>query len=766
MSFDINKFKEKLITIDSIALLYILIVGGLCYILNISSMTKAILALPSLLIIPYLIGKISSLFLKKYMDIKFNYDIVSNFIIFWCIGSIALILIAYILNYFWLFDAKIYVVMVIILMIIGIIYGNNHKGLEYFINSYRNNKSILFSSLAGIIAMLFITQFSPYPYAQSADSINHDSFTMDIIKKNFFADSPGYLFSLHLIVSIIIQVFNIYNDSYTLWWASRFIVYPLYAIGLYLFSYQLSKNSALSLFASVFGIFSVSHMPGPLYFTDFAPKTIIMIMFPYFLFFIHKNILQKTIYNNITIRQLINMFLFIFGIFVLFVFIFDILLPDICSRTIGGDLSFLGGVLLPLCIISPLLFLKYKFKNTTQKNISFLLFLIMASLLIFYGIFGFFAFFFLMCIPLFFFLKAYNIKVFNNVGVYNITKILIYLSILFAFLFFFLQLLGILNFSSIYSMANVGESSTSDGFENRMINLNTFYPLITLFFFVLGCIFAFFHNKDKYLALLFITSVAFAIFFAPIALMFRMSIFFHVFVAYFAAYGLIKLYWLFFTETKIKFVSLLFAFAIIVLLTSIIGHSVDEINKGSREGIFSPHIPIYFFSTGDWIKNHLSEDTFMIGGGDWESKTIFAYTGREYNEIYGFFVIKFNNNLTPETIDVHRMFLTQNADDAYKMINNISKSEKHICRQYYHDPMRCKQQLQSIEISNVVVMMNRNSKWVLKKYNPGYSDDVVMNKFYNKRYFTLLYNDTNNQVYIFGVNPEPGVPFKIQNNSK
>jgi len=62
--------------------------------------------------------------------------------------------------------------------------------------------------------------------------------------------------------------------------------------------------------------------------------------------------------------------------------------------------------------------------------------------------------------------------------------------------------------------------------------------------------------------------------------------------------------------------------------------------------------------------------------------------------------------------------------------------------------------------------VSRNCEYVLKKYNSDYSKEVLMNKFYNKTYFTLLYNDTKNQIYIFGVNPEPGILFKIQNNSK
>ncbi len=44
------------------------------------------------------------------------------------------------------------------------------------------------------------------------------------------------------------------------------------------------------------------------------------------------------------------------------------------------------------------------------------------------------------------------------------------------------------------------------------------------------------------------------------------------------------------------------------------------------------------------------------------------------------------------------------------------------------------------------------------------SDSKYLAIFNNTHYFTLLYKDAND-IYIFGVNPEPGIPFKIQNDN-
>ena len=58
MEFNLNKFKERILTIDSIGLMYILVVGGLCHILLVPEIIKGFLALPGFLIIPYLVGNI------------------------------------------------------------------------------------------------------------------------------------------------------------------------------------------------------------------------------------------------------------------------------------------------------------------------------------------------------------------------------------------------------------------------------------------------------------------------------------------------------------------------------------------------------------------------------------------------------------------------------------------------------------------------------------------------------------------------------------
>jgi len=47
MKINLNKFKERALTIDAIGLLYILVVGSLCYILPIPEIVKGFFAVPA-----------------------------------------------------------------------------------------------------------------------------------------------------------------------------------------------------------------------------------------------------------------------------------------------------------------------------------------------------------------------------------------------------------------------------------------------------------------------------------------------------------------------------------------------------------------------------------------------------------------------------------------------------------------------------------------------------------------------------------------------
>jgi len=68
MEFNLNESKEKVLTIDSIGLIYILIFGSLCHIFSIPEIVKGFLALPEFSIIPYLVGNL--IVLRKITENK------------------------------------------------------------------------------------------------------------------------------------------------------------------------------------------------------------------------------------------------------------------------------------------------------------------------------------------------------------------------------------------------------------------------------------------------------------------------------------------------------------------------------------------------------------------------------------------------------------------------------------------------------------------------------------------------------------------------
>ncbi len=131
-----NKIKEKILEIETLGLLYILVVGSLCYILPIPEMVKAFLALSGLLIMPYLLGKTTSILIEKFLRIDLGLDKVSSFIMYWCIGTISMVIIAYFLNYLWLFYAQSYTLLILFLMTPAVFYKK--KKTRTSKNVYKN----------------------------------------------------------------------------------------------------------------------------------------------------------------------------------------------------------------------------------------------------------------------------------------------------------------------------------------------------------------------------------------------------------------------------------------------------------------------------------------------------------------------------------------------------------------------------------------------------------------------------------------------------
>jgi len=757
MVFNINKFKERVLTLDAIGLMYILVVGGLCYILPIPEMVKAFLALPGLLIIPYLVGKTTSILIEKFLRIDLDtVNIVSNFIVYWCIGTITMIIIAYLLNYFWLFYVQGYVILMLFLMTPAIFYKKKQESLKMLIKAYGGHTAIFFSLVIGIVGFLFVTYFSPYPYEFGCDYHFHSYVSMQIIEKNFIEVGGNYLASFSILVANNILIFNLQSEELAFFWSIPFLFYLVYAFGLYLFSYQLSRNKILSLISVIVGVFAICHLYGPIYFNDPAPKTIIFMLFPYFLFFVHNLIIQSKKDNVFEHKKLVKQILFLAIVSIsLFLVLNKFFLLSFHINVIDLRPVDNIGIILPIFVILCLLIIKYSFKNIIERKLLFLLFSLMCTMLFFHvpmGIFGclFILFFFSYSI----FIEKYPI----------VTKYLLYICVLFTILFFIFQEINILKFSSLlyFTPLSVPEASSLSGFQNMKNMLSSTYSPIVIVLFILGCIYLIFYNKKQHFPHLFLVSVIFIFLFAPIEMMFRLIVFLHPIMAYFVAYGSITTVQILFTNrTHSIHIRYIFAFFIfVVLLLSAVGNSINEIEQVvSKNGVLSCSQQ-YKYNAAFALKHNTPKDTLVLF---YNSQFIHQEICDRANR---FHFSSSRYNYSSEC--VNKIFTAQNSIESYKNIHYLLTTNDTLSCAYYLGGHFIKQYLLRPERYNNIIKKVRNSSVaiLITKYDLDALPIGASNKFYDPKYFTLLYNDTVNQIYIFGVNPEPGVPFKIQNNTK
>src|SRR3989344_1023547 len=716
------------ISLSLMGLLYVIIMGGLCYILPIASLTKVILALPSLLIVPHLVGKTVLLMLKKSHSMEFNFDVVSNFFINWCTGLIFIVSIVYFLDYFGLFDAHLFVLFIVLLMIPSVFYKCRQCSLKSFIENYGGKFPILLSPLIGVIMSLFITNFSPYPYTHAVDFIGWNYWSLKLINDNLLVFSDGYLFTHSILNSISILIFNLKDNSLKLWWASRFILYPLYSFGLYLFSYEISKIKSLSLIAAFVGTFIVyAGNESFMFLYHTAPKTIVFLLFPLFLFLVHKIIVKELKITEIENKRhilmavLISLFFAIESIILFF----------------NTEISEFIGVVLFLFIVTILVTLRHL--RNDERSIFFLTVCIITVLLFFHVIHGFFAsFFILMYLFILVFIKRQP----------TLSIFLTYSVVIFSSLLFILQAKEIIGYKiSLIEIDQLVVNRLLD-FESIWRMVNEIYPPIVLYLFFIGVIFAFFYDKYKYLPLIFLASIIFIAFISPIEYMYRLLMYLHPFIAFFCAYSLSKFYKLFyFGNTKISKIKLiLITLAVVIIILSSVLNSITEINKVTSreqtEGYFTLH-GVSRFRAFEYVKSNTSKNTIVLSN-PW-SADFYAYYSENQRP---YKILSIRDNVTPNYKLLLEMFLIEDAKETYEKINMLINNRSFTCYNYDFKPGRCEQQVQNL--SAIIIIDRETIKWLEESTNNSFKPN--MNKFYKGEYFTLLYEDEENGIYIFGVN--------------
>ncbi len=797
MEINLNKFKERVLTIDSIGLMYILVVGGLCHILPIPEIVKGFLALPSLLIFYYLFGKsmlhLTSKTLNNYgflLKLK-GLDAISQLIFFWLFGFFMITILIYLLNVtssllifklgiFFIQDYVLkYVFLYSFLFILfyELLYlesgaHNLSENRKIKIHNANNlaidSKTILFFILFSISIVTTSHIFMPFPYiGELYISVSLDEHTStQLLYDGYIILSNPRLANVEF-NSIGHVFFDL--DILTLNWVAPYLFFFLYVVGSYLLFYSISKNRFVSLSGSLVGSLFVTSIVDWSGVMLYKGNMFFVVLLPFVLFFIH---------NSSFIKDSIPKKEFHILVIVGIIFTIIVLVLNLFFLLKSGDISL---YILKYFVTSIWLLGLAAFGIFYKKELLFTFLIISFGTLFFHAqeftLFG--------AVVILYWLGILIIKL----KLHNYLYLLIFFIFL-CFLFFIAQYFNILDFTEgrLFNIITnfYGYTGYQFNFDNNF-NIIKNHTNITIWLFAIissGFILAYTlvnEQKQKNIVevfMVFMFAFLTCIYFLPEGSFTRIEKFIPLFVGYIIGVFIFYTYKIL-NEKHIS----LFGVSILILIIFITSVSTLYQNIQPPAGYsYYPKFADYEYDACGWMKNNLQENIILIT----DRFSYFTMVPLSQN-IY-FLSLDMNPNMD-ETKEYDRnkwmlikeIFHNKNSTYVYNNIKKLERMPIEYIGGKHYVAMKTIKDPKFKDFSSVVVISGRTIKAFDKAektknqntlpIEPYYSLDRInhesryLKTFNDEKYFTLLYNNSD-YIYIYGVNPEPGVPFKIQNNSK
>lgn len=292
-TFVLSKFPFKsLLTLEWLLFLYIIAGYVVGYIVPIPATIKSILALPSWLIIPYFVGSFLRLIFRRLRFVSFaglNAKLFS--MIF---GIYSLIIVTFLLDLFGLSSILVNLYLIVLgFAFCYLVYKSYRRNDDFLINT-SNLKTylpiLLFCVLTSIIPAMMKISVPGFPYG-----------TVEVISIPFEQTQPALRFMNYgylqhprvydyVSLGITSSLFNI--DPLSFIWASPLLMMFIFSVGLYLFTYGITKNMTLSFLTVFVGSFLNMNI-----FRDipilFRANTILYSLLPFLLYLSYKKVSGK-----------------------------------------------------------------------------------------------------------------------------------------------------------------------------------------------------------------------------------------------------------------------------------------------------------------------------------------------------------------------------------------------------------------------------------------------------------------------------------------
>ena len=466
------------------AFIFILILLSTKFI-DIPDLYKSIISLPLYVLIPIFFGNgvvnlIQTIIkFKKEKNLKYNSCIVD-----WIIGSISMTILALSLNLINIFNLNYLSLFIFLISLYGL--TKYQFSLDLVLSDY------VLLLLIGLIPAIIISIYAPFPlmHTRMIYVLNDSIFR---IIDNYIWEPLSYSSLWFLQHSMISNYYSI-NPFYYLWNA-RFLYYPFLALGIYLYSKEISKKRNISLLSSFIGMWILLgfEIAVPL---RSVPNYMLLTIFPFILYYFQKNWIPNSIQFK-DILLIICIYLLSLGISG-----FILLIGDVSLRT-----TFFPVIIIVLFVILYLLGKKLCY----DLIIPFTLFLLLLMLHHFEGIFY-------MTILTVYLLSSYlEIK----------NKIILQMFMIGTGAFIFVQSIGLLRFEEIffkplsyYYFGDIFESYVDFDFSqklNYLISTNISIPRNSpiIMFLLLVSIIHFGFAKKRFIAITMAVSFVFFVYFFP-----------------------------------------------------------------------------------------------------------------------------------------------------------------------------------------------------------------------------------------------------------
>ncbi len=747
------------LTLSQLGIIYVLVVGLITHIFEIPEIVKAFLALPGFLTVPYVLGDIvNSIILKRYWkdwkETIENLEIVSLTILNWVSGSIIIIAFASFFDLLTVFNFNIFyysiLSIIFIYFILNIYYfspGKNHIIVDKYL--------LLVVLIIGISSILMYKSYSIFPLQyENPAFVIHSHQILRIMENNLLNFTiESYLPLFYLFFAVVSRLFNVH--PYSLFWTFPFLGSSIWALGLFFFGKKVTNNRETSLLAAFFGSYLFS---GGYFISNFAitQRGLEIILLP-FLIYLGLDLMfkdSKSVEKGVFMK-IIFLSVFIYGFFLIATYAGF-------QRALSGDLFFYKNTLMRLSVVLLLCagYIILRFIKDIPKSHILFFFL---SCFILWAIHMADSTLSILILLFFFIYTIFSLNYPRFASFFSvvITVVLI--------LWIVLQKANIMNLNPDFMITNILLKGAYEGslyqvgFEYKYSLLERVFPetflIITIFAsFILSIINFKYIHKNMKMPLSASTLAIFGIFFflLPDPIFYRISGYVAPFAILIISYAIISFLHVFPKTTNIHSKSIILVFLFLALITlvpiafnSFYNYSMYGIATGKTNNLINE--ASYEYQTAIWIKKNLPRETFIVSD-IWTRRYLIGIANTKvedednpwdrlrYDETSLTFIPSYGAFVGQLKLSLEK----SNSKEIYYSIKNLTKSEKII-----------------------IIVSGRTESWTDRK-DLSFENEIhnavsekFLSKFQDENYFTPLYF-ADDKIYIFGVNPEPEKPFKIE----